>query len=378
MKVLMISTDRKLFDPKSTVRARLIHYGTIVEELHILVFARADMHLADTKIAENVFLYSTHSSNRFFYITDAVWKVKHFNIAFDMVTAQDPFECGLAAWRIAKKAKVPFELQVHTDLGSRYFKKESGLNRTRLHIARFTLPRANSVRVVSERIAAYVRLRTKAPVTILPIFVDVTAIANTNPTFSLHERYPDFTFSILMASRLEPEKDIEIAINALKDVVAKYPKTGLIILGDGFRKGAIELEAKRLGLSKHVIFPGWESDPISYFKGASMFLLTSKYEGYGQVLVEAAAAGCPIVSTDVGIVGSVLKENEDLLTVPIHSPKVVAEKISVLINDNNLRRRLVVHARDSVLTNLPKNFDAYLAEMRTLWENLTNSSKKAE
>lgn len=374
MRVLMISTDRNIFDEKSLVRARMIKYGTVVESLHILVLSKASDHFKDVAISENVFVYSTHSATRYMYPFDAIWKTKRLQIHFDMVTAQDPFECGLAAWRIARKFRVPFELQVHTDFASKYFKKESGLNRTRVRIAKFTLPRASAVRVVSERVASAVRPLTKAPITVLPIFVDINQISSTNPSFSLRAHFPDFTFIILMASRLTPEKDITTALHALQKVLQKYPKTGLVIVGEGFKREAIEADAKHHGIADHVKLLGWQNDLISYYKGASMFLLTSTYEGYGQVLVEAAAGNCPIVSTDVGIVGSVLKDNESVLVVPIGDADAVAEKISAFINDNDLRRRLAVGARDAVFTAIPNDFNDYLAKLKSSWEALLTPS----
>ncbi len=370
MRVLMISTDRGIFDPKSVVRARMIQYGGIVESLHIVVLATAAGHFKDGAIAENVFVYSTNSFSRYFYPFDAMWKAKQLQLKFDMVTAQDPFECGLAAWRIAKRARVPFELQVHTDFGSKYFKRESGLNRTRVRIAKITLPRANAVRVVSERVAEAVRPLTKASVTILPIFVDINQISTTNPSFSLRTHFPDFTFIILMASRLEPEKNIPIALRALKTVIQKYPRTGLVILGEGFKRAGLEAEAKSLGIEDHVKFLGWQNDLISYYKGASMFLLTSTYEGYGQVLVEAAAANCPIVSTDVGIVGSILKDNESVLVVPTGDADATAEKIAAFLTNNDLRRKLAVGARDAVFAAIPGSFGDSVAQMKSSWEQM--------
>ena len=55
-----------------------------------------------------------------------------------------------------------------------------------------------------------------------------------------------------------------------------------------------------------MVFEGWQENLISYYKTANLFLLSSNYEGYGMTLLEAAAAGCPIISTDVGIAGELL------------------------------------------------------------------------
>ena len=59
----------------------------------------------------------------------------------------------------------------------------------------------------------------------------------------------------------------------------------------------------------------WTDDPFSYYKTADLFLLTSNYEGYGMAVVEAMAAGCPVIMTDVGLAGEVLIDKKDGLVV---------------------------------------------------------------
>ena len=106
-----------------------------------------------------------------------------------------------------------------------------------------------------------------------------------------------------MASRLEPEKNIDLAIRAWTHVIQKSPDTGLIIVGRGSLTHHLHMLVNRLGLQSKVIFEPWIDMPtlISYYKTADIFLNTSFYEGYGLTLVEAHAAGCRIISTDVGV-----------------------------------------------------------------------------
>ena len=106
-----------------------------------------------------------------------------------------------------------------------------------------------------------------------------------------------------MASRLEVEKNIDLAIKAFKEVVQKIPKAGLIIVGKGSEQGRLEALCLRLSLKQSVVFEPWADKQTlaSYYKTADLFLNTSLFEGYGMTFVEAKAAGCKIVSTDVGI-----------------------------------------------------------------------------
>ena len=124
MKVLSIGSDRNLFIEGSDVRRRVVEYGKLVEELHIIVFSTRKLHITNYMlcVADNVFLYPTNSWSRWFYIFDAL-KIAKFalkNNAQWLVTAQDPFESGLASWLIKRKLRIPLQLQIHTDFLSPY------------------------------------------------------------------------------------------------------------------------------------------------------------------------------------------------------------------------------------------------------------------
>jgi len=99
-----------------------------------------------------------------------------------------------------------------------------------------------------------------------------------------------------MVSRLEKEKNIPLAISAMKDMTKKYPKIGLVIVGSGSEK-------KNLKLNNNVVLDGWRDKETiySYYKSADLLLVTSDYEGYGLTIIEALASGLPVLSTDVGI-----------------------------------------------------------------------------
>src|SRR3989344_7747161 len=100
-----------------------------------------------------------------------------------------------------------------------------------------------------------------------------------------------------MASRLTSEKNIVLAIEAVKDM-----KLSLLIVGEGPESGYLKGMA-----TGNISFEPYTGDLTSYYKTCDLFLLTSNYEGYGMTLVEAAAAGAKIVSSDVGIAPAILE-----------------------------------------------------------------------
>ena len=92
-----------------------------------------------------------------------------------------------------------------------------------------------------------------------------------------------------------------MAIKAMKIVNTKIPDLGLIIVGSGSLANKLKKLAYNLNIASQVVFVGWQTDLIPYYKGCDILLVTSWYEGYGMVFKEGQSVGCKIVSTDVGI-----------------------------------------------------------------------------
>jgi Glycosyltransferase len=156
----------------------------------------------------------------------------------DVVSAQDPFECGFAAWLIARRLKAKLQFQIHTDFLSPCFVQESFVNKMRVCVAKFLLPRADGIRVVSERIKNSIIVNCKlkidnSEIVVLPIFVDVEQISKNKETHNIHSRYPSASHIILMASRFTREKNILMGLRAMQEVVKRYPKALLLLVGDG-------------------------------------------------------------------------------------------------------------------------------------------------
>jgi glycosyltransferase involved in cell wall biosynthesis len=102
---------------------------------------------------------------------------------------------------------------------------------------------------------------------------------------------------ILGAGRLTRQKDFSSLIRAFALVAADHD-CRLMILGEGRERLVLERLASELRLSDRIALPGFVADPRGFMAGASLFVLSSAWEGFGMVLVEAMAAGTPVVSTD--------------------------------------------------------------------------------
>lgn len=321
MKVTIIGSDRSIFTTGSESRERMIWLSGGFDEVRIVVFSLRGHGLTAERVSPNLFLYPTSSISRVAYVRDAIRIARSINRT-DVVSSQDPFEAGLAGYLVARKTKAKFHIQIHTDFLSPAF-RQGFLNRVRLLIASFVIPRADCVRVVSERIReslaqAYPNVRR---VTVLPVFVDVETLCS--PAGRESVEHPKFKKVILVVSRLERERNVALAVRAFAEAFRNQADAGLVVVGSGREKDRLYALAYRLGVGARVQFVGVQRDVAPYYAQADVVLNTSDYEGYGRVIVEALACGVPVVSTDVGIAreaGAVVVSAYDL-------PRVLREAV---------------------------------------------------
>jgi glycosyltransferase involved in cell wall biosynthesis len=303
MRVLQIGSDRsKRGDlvPGSTGAARQDAYARAFGTLDDISFSlQSDGFTPHSTGALSV--YPTNSFSKLLYGLDAIHIARSLPRP-DIISAQDPFEAGLLAYLIARSFKVPLHVQVHTDLFDPAYAQHSILNRIRLLIARFVLPRASTIRVVSERIkdsllkAAGSRLQAR--ISVLPIFADIARLKSTSPDSAFVDKFSRFSSVVLFVGRLEAEKNPALALQAF--AVGAPANACLILVGDGSLRKSLQDLAARLGISDRVFFEG-ERESAPYYAVGDLLLVTSRYEGYGLVIVEALASGIPVLSTDVGI-----------------------------------------------------------------------------
>jgi glycosyltransferase involved in cell wall biosynthesis len=171
-------------------------------------------------------------------------------------------------------------------------------------VIKFTMhllyPRANAIVAVSEGaaddLAEVANIRRKSITTIYNPIVgreDLTAnIEQCAPQWwnGSHKR-------LLAVGTLKEIKDYTNLIRAVA-IVKKHIDVKLLILGEGACRTNLELETRRLGLEEVVFMPGALLDPTPYFRHADLHVLSSLSEGFANVIVEAMAAGTPVVSTD--------------------------------------------------------------------------------
>jgi glycosyltransferase involved in cell wall biosynthesis len=301
MRVLQISSDRSargILHPGSPAFMRQEAYASRFGELDIIAFTqRIDkVHTID---AGPLHIYPTNALSRLLHMFYAVHIARTIQKP-TVISVQDPFETGLVGWWIARRQRIPLHVQVHTDFLSPAYRRHSLLNRVRVHIAKFVLKRATRIRVVSQSIKNSIisKYHVSTPITVLPIFVDIESFKNAKVDAVLEKKFTLFKTKVLVVARLEPEKNVALAIRSFGS--ATPHDACLIVVGEGRQKSMLETLAGELSISERVFFEG-SADAQAYYPIADLVVVPSLYEGYGLVAVEALASGIPVISTATGI-----------------------------------------------------------------------------
>jgi glycosyltransferase involved in cell wall biosynthesis len=217
------------------------------------------------------------------------------------------------------------------------------------------LPQAHGIRVVSKRVKDSVCARFNNRI-VDPVIIPIAMSS------SVPERVPMpgtvSPFTIIAVSRLEAEKRLEDVIDALVTVHKRHPEVGLVIVGSGRRERFLRAHAKSRGVAGAVTFLGARDDARGLMKSAQAFIQASAYEGYGVTLLEAALAEIPIITTDVGIVGDVLKSDVDTLVAPVGSVPTLIMHIETLVRDPQKRIMLTLNAARAAKEHLARTGDA--------------------
>lgn len=372
MSTLSIGTDKKLFIKNSGVFLRMLEYSKLSNGLFIFVFVNKKEGFSYVG-KDNLHIYPVNYSHKlfsFFNLYSVFKKVireNKLNYKNSFITAQDPFEIGLFSWILSKIFKFKLELQVHTDFLNKYYQKQSRRAIFQIFLAKIILKKADQIRVVSLRIKNSIISKLKISeqkVLNLPIsFTNLKKEENLNNNY-LKEKYPQFNFIILMASRLVKEKNISLAIKVFNKLNKEFADIGLIIVGSGQEEMDLKEKAKD---NKNIVFESWVNNLSDYYISADIFLLTSNYEGWGMTVVEASSYGLPVVMTDVGCAGEFLKNNYNGIICPVGDEQKTLESLRFLINNEEKRREIGNNAFKSYQDLIKTN---YLQKLKDSWENL--------
>jgi glycosyltransferase involved in cell wall biosynthesis len=165
--------------------------------------------------------------------------------------------------------------------------------------------------------------------------------------------------TLTAVGRLVHQKGFDLLLEAFAPLAEKFPEWTLSIWGEGPELAELEAQRDRLGLKDRVRFCGLSARPGAWRESADAFVLSSRYEGWGNVVAEAMAAHIPVVSFDCDFGPSNLISNEvNGLLVPNGDVPALREALSRLMADRDLRDRLACAGAQSVKVYTVENIAA--------------------
>ncbi|MFA5124400.1 MAG: glycosyltransferase [Patescibacteria group bacterium] len=368
MKVLNLGTDKGVFVSSSPVTRRLIEYGVMTDAYDIIVPATPAQEI---KLSEKVTAYGTGGGNRLAALFNMYRLAKKLfrQNNYDVITVQDPFELSLMGLLLARKFKSALNIQEHGDFFSAtYWRNENPINFCRYYLGRWLIKRADSVRAVSERIKDTLVNDlhiAEDKIVVVPVYVKPEKqFSETKP--EIFGRLVGKTVFLTMA-RLVKQKNLPLLIRAFATVARQLPEAVLLIVGRGPEKDKLAQQIKESGLEDKIFLIGWTDNIYDYYNSADSYVLSSDYEGWGMVIIEAASCGLAVVMTDVGCAGEVLKDGVSALITPVGDEEKLADAMKKIIQNIGLRRQLSQSAESAIniLPGREENLALYLKSWQT-------------
>lgn len=257
------------------------------------------------------------------------------------------FITAVAVWMARIPARVVFNQGTPTSgfLADKDFSWRSPLRRRVFAwLTTWFYRRADAVVVTSQGVANDLATHYGVPPTRMrvlhnPVDLDAITAAAEEPLDTKRELGP----VIVAVGRLASVKGYPLLIEALTSVAGAQAW----ILGEGPERAHLERLAAEQGVAGRVQFLGFQANPWRFIAQADVLALTSVYEGFGNVLIEAMACGTPVVATRSSGTEEIIRDEVNGLLVD-HSPQAVAAAVSRLLNDTALRDRLVAQAASDV------------------------------
>lgn len=178
--------------------------------------------------------------------------------------------------------------------------------------------------------------------------VDAAKFANAQPADLTTIGIPSGSLTVISVARLDPQKDPFVLLEAAERVMQSRPELHLLFVGEGVLRNDIEAWARARGLNKHVHLTGWRSDVAELLRAADCFVLTSRWEGMANAVLEAMAAGLPVIATAAEGTSEIIEHGRTGILIPPQSSEVLAEQLQSLVASETERNALSSAAQHHV------------------------------
>ena len=300
---------------------------------------------------------------------------------FDLIHVHEIWHhAGYAAYRAARKHRIPFVLTPHGELGERHLRHKAWKKRIymRLILDRI-LRNADAIHAItaaeSDRIT---KLGCQVPVTVAPNGVDPAHFDQAPDPSVLLNKYPTLRGQnvTLFLGRLNPTKGLDILARSFSDVSRSFSDTALLVAGPDEEGGRRQMESilRYEEVSDRVVFTGMLNgeDKIAALALADLFVLPSYSEGFSIAVLEALASRLPVVITKACNFPEVAEHNAGFVVVAKDEP--VTEAISALLSDPGLRARMGENGRKLVTERY--TWQAAASKIANLYRSLVAKTQR--
>jgi len=283
---------------------------------------------------------------------------------FTLVHCLTEYPMSFIAARCAKKNKLPFIIN-----GYGTYAVAPLVQWPAKYLLKYSYNQSREIIVISQFTKNKIKEYTKKNYNI--------SIIHPGVNFYRFENSPDISESknkyngqkiLLTVGKLIPRKGHDLVIKTIAKIKDRYPNIKYLIIGDGKHEGVLKNLVNDLGLNEKVEFLGRVSDNdiIKYFHLCDIYVHTPKFstdlkfEGFGIVYLEASACGKPIVASDAGGVRDAVVDGQTGLIAKNEDIDDIASKISQLLDDDNLRKKMGeagrVYAKEHDWPNIADKF----------------------
>jgi glycosyltransferase involved in cell wall biosynthesis len=369
VRLVWFTTDTDVFQSDSLAERRLRELSTLFNELHVIVLeTRRRGGRPAVRLTDNVWLYSTQSRSLWWSPFDAA-RLAREQLAFaggfraDVVVTDDPFEAGWAGYFTARRFERPLQVHVLTDYFSPDFAGADSFNGLRVSLAKHVIGKAACVRTKTVTLRdrfLYEHPHLKETVEVLPVYYDLAAWRDATPVLNVKELYPQFNFSIIHVTHFDPRSHTERVIHGVARTLLQYPTVGLIIIGTGPQRAAIEKLVVALGIQRQVVFVGATSDVLSYFKTANLFVQLSESAEDDPTVLQAACSKIPLILGNQGLPLELFPDGQSAFLCPVDDATCVSQRINQFLNDNLSRTTFALNAQEIVFSRIEQDYQLYL------------------
>jgi glycosyltransferase involved in cell wall biosynthesis len=205
---------------------------------------------------------------------------------------------------------------------------------------------------VSEPIARHLRVRYGIEIERAVLIANAVRLAEVSQS-NRDELQSGRAPVVGIVCRLHRDKGVDVLLDAMADVLSRHPHVRTVVIGDGPQRSALQRKARVLGLGDRVHFLGCRPGARSLIPSFDLLIVPSRTEGSPLVVLEAMAAGIPVVASRVGGIPNQIRHGLDGLLVTADRPSELGAAIDRLLSDATMRRALGQEARRRAAHRFP-------------------------